>query len=67
MTTIDPNRLEHTVVNIKDVLAIQDVAELEIASRAIEAEVHVLEAKLIHTRELHNLAVARAKKFAPKK
>ncbi|MBV1858177.1 MAG: hypothetical protein KUG77_07180 [Nannocystaceae bacterium] len=65
MTTIDPTKLEHSVVNVKDILAIKDAAELEILSRAIEAEAHVLEARLTHTKELGNLAAQRAKGLTP--
>lgn len=65
MTTIDPSKLDQSVVNIKDVLAIKDAAELQILSRAIEAETHVLEAKLTHARELGKLAAERAKKLTP--
>ena len=65
MTTIDPTKLEHSVVNIKDILAVKDAAELQILSRAIEAEAHVLEAKLTHARELGKLASERAKNLKP--
>jgi len=66
MTTIDPTDLERRPLEIKDLLGIKDAEQLELAGRIMEAEVHLLEAKLTHARELHKLTAERAKLLASK-
>lgn len=67
MTTPVPFEIDPTRFGIDKLQSIRDVEEAQLVARAFQAQVHLLQAQLVHAQEMHKLVSEVGARLAQKK